>query len=274
MRRHILVAASLTASAFLLNAPTVSAQTAPAGSVAVKTMFDRPVLSSDGVTIGMTKHLAVNVEDGDAPWVAIGGNSDAYTLIPVSRLSGGTASEPFRANMSAAEFRNAPKWPVARLAEINRPYFMGVLSDHYRHPIRVTPGTIQGVGEGSVVRFVGMVPSNVQAEDFTGRVKLLGDNIRLASGRTAPITDLLLDMRNSKVVEAAAHLGTQTVAVPFPSMEWTGTQQAFVADVSEGQLASAADWSPETIAQTGTVVTTPQTATIETSPVIPGRVFW
>lgn len=273
MRRHLLIAASLAA---MLSAPAVFAQTAPSGTVAVKTMFDRPVMSSDGITIGMTKHLAVNVEDGDAPWIAIGGNSDAYALVPVSKLSGGARDDAFRIDMTEAEFRNVPKWPVARLAEINRPYFMGVLSDHFRRPIHVTPESIQAVGEGSVVRFVGMAPDSVQVEDFTGRVKLLGDNVRLASGRTAPITDLLLDLRSSKVIEAAARIGAQNVAVPFPTMEWTGAQQAFVSDASEGQLGSAAGWSDDSLAQATTAPGGPQTATtdIENIPAMPGRIFW
>lgn len=243
------------------------------GTVSLSSFFDRPVLSSDGVPLGLTKHLAVNVKDGDAPWLALGTNdAPALMLVPLAALSGGGQGGSYRLSMTAAEAARAPLWPVDRLAAINRPAFMGALSDFYRRPVAVAPDAVAAAGEGTPFRFVGMKPPGVPVESFLGRVRLLGDRVTLASGRPAgPISDLLLDLGTARVVEAAIDLPDRRVAMPYRSLDWTMSRQVFVAPLSDNQLAALteAEWLPPS--QIAEIPAAPEVATTARAP---GPRFW
>lgn len=245
------------------------------GTVSLSSFFDRPVLSSDGVPLGLTKHLAVNVKNGDAPWLALGtDDAPALVLVPLAALSGGGQGGSYRLSMTAAEAARAPLWPVDRLAAINRPAFMGALSDFYRRPVAVAPDAVAAAGEGTPFRFVGIRQPGVPAESFAGRMRLLGDRVTLASGRpVGTVSDLLLDLGAARVVEAAVDLPDRRVAMPFRSLAWAGTSQTLVSGLSDTQLAglAPAEWTSPQVAQIAEVPATPEVILDSNRP---GPRFW
>lgn len=262
----------------VLASAAANAQNAlPPGEVGLSTFFDRPVVSSDGTQLGLTKHVAINVKDGHVPFLAVG-DGNVLSLVPLSALSGG-GNAPYRLAMSSAEFARAPQWPADRLAAMNHPNFIGALSDHYRRPILVTPDSVAAAGEGTPLRFIGIAPPGATVESFAGRERLWGDQVALASGRMAgSISDLRVNLPSSKLVEVAVNLPDRRVSMPFTSLQWARERQAFISPLTDTQLASLtpADWSRSATPQAAPV----QTAEVRPSqelmfdPAQPGPRFW
>lgn len=209
----------------------VSAQANLAFSI--RALVDKPVLSTQGDSLGVLKAVAVNVNTGEAPWAVMLTGTN-LVAIPTTAL---VLAQPglLTSLMTPEEFLRAPRWRSDQLALMIQAQAIERIARTYgqrNDPQR--PATIHLVG------------SNLPwPPGEAGVVRVLGDRVMTLQGvAIGTIVDLLVELKTGRARLVAVEADDKRSAIPFSHLFWQPNAGSFVTNMPRGELKRLprADW--------------------------------
>lgn len=211
-----------------LAGPARAEDTAQAANL--RSLIDQPVYTAQGDSLGLLNAVAVNVGTGEVPWgIILSGRN--LVVIPIGALEFNT-SGLLELAMSPQEYQQAPRWRSTQLPLLNQPAAVKRIAETYGFDLKATQGAVAAAGEGTPFRLIGVPIPWAPAEDFSTRMRLIGDRVATVDARAVgTIVDLLVELKSAKVRLVAVEAEGKRLGLPYSSLVWQPNARAFVADL-------------------------------------------
>lgn len=226
---------------FMLLPPAQAQEAVQAASL--RALIDKPVLSLQGDSLGLLKSIAVNVDTGEAPWgVLLTGRN--IVVIPTRALAFDSLGL-LGLQMSLEDFARAPRWRISDFPQINQPNAVQRIAKAYGFRTEASQRAVAAVGEGTAFRLLGSPIPSAPTEDFTNRVRVIGDRVTTVHGAPVGIiVDLLVELKAATVRLVAVEGDGHRTALPYPGLVWQANARSFATELSIDELKRQprADW--------------------------------